>query len=182
MDTEVWKDIPGYEGLYRVSNTWKVESLNYNHTGKSKILKFNKINCGYLLVQLYNLNWKKVFLVHRIVAFTFIPNPENKPEVNHKNWVKTDNRLENLEWNTYSENLKHAYRVLWKVSPSKGMFWKDSMNKVWVIQFDLFWNKIKEWDCIRDIQRELWIKSQNIWRCCRLGASKTAWWFIWRYL
>lgn len=112
---EEWKFILGLEGKYLVSNKGRIKSCNRvviikdgrEVFRKGKLLKpyINKIN-GYSYVVLgYN---EKSLPIHRIVATAFIPNPQNKPTVNHKNGIKTDNCIDNLEWNTYSENNKHA--------------------------------------------------------------------------
>ena len=93
---EIWRDIDGYEGLYQVSNFGRVKSFQ---RGKPRILKAF-LNSGYLSVVLYRDHKVKQCLVHRLVALAFIPNPEDKPLVNHINGVKTDNCVENLEWAT----------------------------------------------------------------------------------
>lgn len=111
---ELWKDIVGFEGLYEVSSLGRVRSLarmvaccnGYRKvTPKIKSTFINKK--GYLRVQLFKDTKKKNVRVHRAVAMAFIPNPENKEEVNHKNFDKTDNSIQNLEWVTSDENLDH---------------------------------------------------------------------------
>lgn len=101
MTNEVWKDIEGYEGLYQVSNMGNVKSVGY---GKERVLKFGKNNDGYLRVVLYKEGKGKTHKVHRLVAQAFIPNPENKEQIDHLNTIRTDNRVENLRWVTPKEN------------------------------------------------------------------------------
>ena len=100
---EIWKTIKGFEN-YEVSNLGNVKSKQPNK--KEKILKFRVSKFGYYRVM---LSGAKAFLVHRLVALAFIPNNENKPEVNHVNSNKNDNTVENLEWSTRSENINHSY-------------------------------------------------------------------------
>lgn len=108
---EVWKAIEGYEGKYEVSNLGRVASLNYNREGRRKIIAtYTNSNSEYLNVQLWKNNKKKGFRVNRLVAQAFIPNPNNLPQVNHKNEIKTDNRVENLEWCTAEYNVNYGTR------------------------------------------------------------------------
>lgn len=104
---EVWKDIEGYEGLYQVSNLGRVKN---SRTGR--ILKFGKHKNGYLQVILCKNGKTKHYYIHRLVAKTFIPNPQNKPEVNHIDENKENNHVENLEWVTHNENMKYGTRTL----------------------------------------------------------------------
>lgn len=100
-DNEIWRDIKGYENLYKVSNQGNVKSLIHKN---QKILKLTKTKSGYLRVTLFKNEERKSFLVHRLIAETFIPNPENKPCVDHINTIRDDNRVENLRWVTHKEN------------------------------------------------------------------------------
>lgn len=102
---EIWRDICGYEGLYQVSNFGRVKSL---HFGREKLLKAGVSNTGYANVTLKKNTTKKTFHVHVLVAKAFLPNPDEKREVNHIDGDKQNNRVENLEWVTSSENTRHA--------------------------------------------------------------------------
>lgn len=100
---ENWKDIKDYEGYYQVSNFGNIKSLRNN-----KILKKSLDSRGYNHFITSLNNKSKLFKIHRLVALHFIPNPENKNQVNHINGIKTDNTVENLEWVTAKENIQHA--------------------------------------------------------------------------
>lgn len=111
---EVWKDIEGYEGLYQVSSFGRVKSFditdNLGRIRKGRILKGCKNTNGYLLVNLYKNSIGHSKNIHRLVAEAFIPNPDNKPQVNHIDEDKTNNVVSNLEWMTVKENSNHGTR------------------------------------------------------------------------
>lgn len=152
-----------------------------NPDGVITKLKPEKDHCGYLRVTLYKKDKPYHKLIHRLVAEAFIPNPENKPQVNHKNGTKTDNRVVNLEFVTASENSKHKYRVLGykNVSPMKNKFGKDHPFSKIVFQ-------IKDNEIIAtfygaaEASRTTGISRTNICNCCR-GEQKTAGGYQWKY-
>lgn len=180
MEQEIWKDIPWYEWRYQVSIFWNCRSIHWWRWNKwyIKILRWSYDSCWYKRI---TINWKKKS-IHRLVAITFINNYNNKKEVNHINWIKDDNRVENLEWCTPSENIRHAFKIwihkwwlFWKQ-------WKLHPRSKKVNQYDLWWTFIKSWDSINIAWRQLNINISHISECCRnYKWCKTAGWFIWRH-
>jgi len=140
MSKEIWKDVKGYDGLYQVSNLGRVKSLDryVNSKGDSQQLKKGKVlnmhlkKDGYIGIVLCNYGKQKNFRVHRLVAESFIPNPENKAQVNHIDGIKTNNNFLNLEWATDSENIKHAFKnnLIPKASGSKNPMAKLTKEQV----------------------------------------------------
>lgn len=118
MENEIWKDVPGYEGLYKISSTGKVKSLfrvvrfkNHTRDIKEKILKVTLTPDGYYRVELNKDCKGKKYPIHRLVALAFISNNENKPAVNHIDGDKTNNNISNLEWVTSKENTVHGFKT-----------------------------------------------------------------------
>lgn len=175
---EIWKDIKGYEGLYQVSSLGNIRSLNYNNQNRVQILKTAKQKNGYLVVGLSKNGNTKCARVHRLVAKEFIDNPYGKESVNHINGNKADNRVENLEWCTQTENMQHAKRTgLWKIEG------KDNYKSKKIIQMDLNGKIIKSFDCIREAGRFLGRenKASQIMEVCK-GKRNTAYGYKWRYI
>jgi len=164
---EIWRDIKNYEGIYEVSNLGRIKSISRNGTIKeNRILKPNKV-MGYSQVGLQKYGTRKYKKIHRLVAEAFIPNPENKKEVNHKDGNKTNNCVDNLEWVTTSENQLHSYYEL-----------KNNIKSV--IQLSLNNEIIKEWESIAKVEQELKISNADICKCCK-GKRKTAGGYKWKY-
>jgi hypothetical protein len=119
---EIWKPVVGYEGLYEVSNLGNVRSVDkVDRQGQKKHGRVRKLllnQVGYLYVGISVENKKANLTVHRLVARAFIPNPDNKPQVNHIDGNKTNNIVSNLEWVTVAENTQHAYTT--KLNKYKG--------------------------------------------------------------
>ena len=183
---EIWKSVIGYEGFYEVSNQGRVRSvdrvvmqvINGVQTKclyKGRILKFTNDNSGYPMVTLSALGKIKTFRIHRLVADVFIENPESKKTVNHINAIKTDNRIENLEWATQLENNQHAINTgLGKRTGRKGMPYKRP-----IYQFDLNGNFIQNWESASFAAKSLGFEKTSILKCV-LGKRKTSYGFIWK--
>ena len=190
MKKIIWRDIPWYESCYQISNLWNVKSLDRFHYNprfkwnkriyRWKTLKQELGNTHYPTVTLCKLGKLKTVLVHRLIAQAFIPNPDNKPCVNHKNWIRNDNRIENLEWVTYSENTKHAYDSLWIIPSMKWRFWSLNNKARHINQYSLEGVLIKSWDSIVEAANSLWVSAALVSACCRGRRNKTGW-FIWKY-
>ena len=171
-------NVRNFDG-YFVTNTGSVYSRDYKHTGRIKKLKpIVDIN-GYLTIDLVK-NGKRVNKkIHRLVAEVFIPNIENKPQVNHKNGAHDDNRVENLEWCTQSENNFHAYRFLHKKACFLGKKGSEHPNSKPVLQIK---NNaiVAEFAGLAEADRQTGICQNNIRSCCR-GRRRFAGGYQWMY-
>ena len=175
---EIWRDIDGYEGLYQISNLGRVKSLDryiVSRWGtpfclKGKIRRLRKDKYGYMCLSLNKDGKIRYKTIHRLVAQAFIPNPNNLPQVNHKDEDKTNNCVENLEWCDGEYNLNYGNRKK-----------KAAISRYKPInQYDLFGNLIKTWKSASTVQEELGFKACNICWACR-GKIKTAYGFKWSY-
>ena len=115
MIEEIWRPVVGYEGLYEVSNTGRVRSLDkydsMNRFLRGRILRLFTDGLGYLRAQLYSNSKRKSFLVHRLVAQAFIPNPDNLPQVNHRDENPSNDNVDNLEWCDGKYNVNYGTRI-----------------------------------------------------------------------
>lgn len=147
---EQFKNIEGWPN-YKVSNLGRVVSTKH---GKENVLSPMKNWGGYVSVGLSNVTVKR-YLIHRLVALAFIPNPNNYPQINHKNGIRTDNRADNLEWCTGSQNQKHAFKYLGRkpFSPWLGKYDSDNPKSKPVIQKDKQGNIIRRWDSMMQAER-----------------------------
>jgi hypothetical protein len=170
-NVEIWKELKCFDYPIFVSNTGLVQSK-----GRGKIKFINgSISHGYKKTSIaINGKFKGIF-IHRLVALAFIENPDSKPFVNHINGIKTDNRVENLEWCTMLENNIHAYKTGLKVLP-KG---KDDKRSKPIIQFSISGEFIREWESSRHPERELGFRQGCIMNCIS-GIQKSAHGFVWK--
>lgn len=186
---EIWKDIPNYEGLYQASNLGNIRVMIFHNNickkEKIHILKQQIDKYGRKRVILYKNGKPKLYQVHTLIANTFL-NKNNykkmkyedkhniditKLEINHRDENPLNNCVENLEWCTHNYNMHYG-----NIKEKQ----KIGRNANKVIQYDIDFNKIKIWDRVIDITKEMGISKQSISYCCK-GKTKMAGGYIWRY-
>jgi hypothetical protein len=163
---EIWKDIVGFEGKFLVSSYGRIKTGPLHRLGPDKFRRIQVGSRGYCLINLC----EQGRLVHRLVAGAFIPNPDGKETINHKDMDKTNNKVSNLEWSTRSENELHYYQV---ANPR-------IYNTKSIVQYDLYGNKIAEYDKILDAAKATGAYHANISACAKGRLKKTGG-FVWRY-
>ena len=152
------RDVKGYEGLYAVTSCGKV----WSYMSQKFLTPFNNAR-GYLKVGLFKNGKVKNFYVHRLVTDAYLPNPDNLPQVNHKDENKANNCLQNLEWCDAKYNSNYGTR-------------NEKIKKP-ILQYDLDGNFIREWECASDVGREV----QSHICACAKGKLSTAYGYIWKY-
>lgn len=183
MKEEIWKDIKGYEGSYQVSNLGRVKGLRREVfkrgicTLPESIMK-QRLSFGYCRICLTQNGMRGYYFVHRLVADAFIPNPENKPEIDHINTVKNDNRIENLQWATKSENAQNPISVKRKYA-SRPIGNKNPNSKI-IKQYSIEGQLIKVYHGLREMARETGYSRFFVNQCCK-GKYQKAYGYIWKY-
>ena len=169
---EIWKDIPGYAGLYQISNLGRIKSFRRStkfHKVEEYILKPSVANNGYCQVTLYDNGKRKKFLVHRLVATAFIDNPYNLPQINHKDENRLNNSAENLEWCTPLYNNCYGTAKLRAV---------DKMSKP-VAQYTTDGKLIAVYRSARIAAELLGFTQRHIQHCCNNGGIGFG--YYWEY-
>lgn len=182
---EIWKDIEGYEGLYQVSNLGRVKSMGNGNSNRSKeiIMKQTKNMKGYPMIILCKEGVCKGFSVHRLVATAFLPNPDNLPQINHKDEDKTNNMV----WVNEDGSIDYNKSNLEFCTPKYNVNYGTRTEKVVkalsipVLQFTKSGEFIRKWDSIIQVERELGISNSNISMCCK-GKRKSAYSYKWQYV
>ena len=180
---EIWKDVKGYEGYYQISNKGRVRSLDRTiifknggkHFFKGKIISQTVSKTGYWISTLSKNCYSRTTKVHILIAKAFIPNPLNKPQVNHKDLNKLNNKISNLEWVTAKENMQHAWRngaIRSTIGTGKNILMLDKKTK----------KVLKDFNSITNVKKYLNIKEcASIYKCIHRYDRKSAYGYDWRY-
>lgn len=171
VTSEIWKPVKGYEGLYVISNLGRIKSFARpwdNRTLKDRIMRQYVGKTGYFNVRLCKNSRTKLCKTHRLVAEAFIDNPHHYPVINHKDGNKLNNNVSNLEWCTYSHNIKHAY--------------DHGLRKIKrIAQVNGDGSLVREWRRVSEASRETGTNLSHIWDCCN-NKRDSAGGYIWQYI
>lgn len=177
------KDIPWYEWLYAINKDGDVWSYPKHTTKEWKWMSKFINHSGYEMCTLWRDNKKKNICTHRLLLSAFILNEHNKREINHINWIKTDNRLENLEWCTSKENRKHAWHNgLARLTPKMLASGRENARKQRkkVMQLTKEWVLCRVYESFMEAHKITWAGASHIWQCC-IWKRKTAGWYFWAF-
>ena len=193
MEEEIWKEIEWFDN-YQISNLGRVKNIKFDRYVKPLL-----DNKGYLTVNLYKNGKMKRLLLHRLISIAFIPNPENKPCIDHINTDRLDNRIENLRWCTQKENHNNPLSIVNHGNASRGRIVSEEQKKNQsekmkgrfkgvrksskkIIQLTLDGIFVRGWDAIKDAAESLGVSSSAIWNClngkCQVKSIKG---FKWEY-
>lgn len=176
---EVWKDIPEFKGLYQASNLGRIKTLGNKSNHKKEMIMKQRLNYkGYYVITLCKNSKRSTNLVHRLIAQAFIPNPENLPQINHRNGIKTDNNINNLEWCTNSYNQLEANRMGFCENRIKKCI---EVNRKPIIQYDLEGNIINKFISLREASNKTGLSYKSM-SLCACGKTKTCGGYVWRYV
>jgi hypothetical protein len=188
LPNEEWRDIDGFDGFYQCSNLGRIKRCKRRRSihgivqiiEKPYIMRQTIRDDGYLAITIQYFGKRELFLVHRVICSTFIDNKVNHKEVNHKDGNKANNHIHNLEWVTHSENIKHSYSKLGRISSFSGKIGKLNYNSIPVIKKTKNGIFVERYDSARSAYRETNIDYGHISACCS-GKRKSAGGFIWEY-
>lgn len=184
---EIWKDVVWYEWYYKISNRGRLKSLRYKWYPIERIIKLSP-NKRWYITYILSKKWiKKNIRVHRLVWMSFVKWYKEDLDINHKNWVKHDNRAENLEWCTRKENINHAINTLWYT-------YYNRLNEIWN-RWSKAWRKwkkvfkynqegvlVNKYNSVTEASKIEGIDESTISKCCNMKKwYKTAHWYIWMY-
>ena len=174
---EYWIEAKGHP-RYQVSTLGRVKCVDYRGTGKERILKPYLNDNGYLRVMIDGVQK----YVHRLVLESFMPNPQNKPCIDHISTVKTENQIFNLRWTTYSQNNSNPItrKHMSENSAWLGKFGKENPSSIPIVQLSKDGKFIRRWCSAREVERELGIRNGHITACCK-GKRNSAGGFRWVY-
>lgn len=188
---EIWKDIPGYEGRYKISTFGRVISMNYGRTGKPKLMKPRLTSNGYFFVTISNGRTAENYFVHRLVAIAFIPSVDGKDFIDHIDGNPRNNHIENLRWCTRKENQNNPVsKERMRIANAGRVFTKEVLEKRGkaiskgkkqpVLQYAVDGQFIREWPSVFEASEGTGIDRMTISHACR-GRTKNPVAFRWKY-